>query len=71
MNYIKKGKYRHYKGNLYEVIDIAKHSETLEDMVVYKTLYGDFKLWVRPLEMFLEEVELNGVMQKRFVLQDN
>lgn len=53
------------------MIDIAKHSETLEDMVVYKTLYGDFKLWVRPLEMFLEEVELNGVMQKRFVLQDN
>lgn len=63
---ISKGKYRHYKGNLYEVIDIAKHSESLEDMVIYRTLYGDFGIWVRPLQMFLENVEVNGNIQKRF-----
>lgn len=66
MGFIKKGKYRHYKGNLYEVIDIALHSESLEEMVVYKELYGDFKLWVRSLKMFLENVEINGEIQKRF-----
>lgn len=66
MNDIIKGKYRHYKGNLYEVIDIAKHSENLEVMVIYRTLYDNFELWVRPLKMFLEDVEINGVIQKRF-----
>jgi GNAT superfamily N-acetyltransferase len=65
---IQKGKYRHYKGNLYEVIDIARHSETLEDMVIYKALYHDFGIWVRPLKMFLEDVEVNGRIQKRFEL---
>ncbi|AUH73379.1 DUF1653 domain-containing protein [Legionella sainthelensi] len=68
MSLIKKGKYRHYKGNLYEVIDIAKHSESLENMVVYRALYGDFGLWVRPLKMFLEAVEINGEIRKRFEL---
>ncbi len=63
---IQKGTYRHYKGNLYEVIDIARHSEDLEYMVVYKALYGDFGTWVRPLKMFLEDVEVNGKTQKRF-----
>jgi len=63
---IKKGKYRHYKGNEYEVIDIVKHSETEEDMVLYKTLYGDFSLWVRPLDMFMEKVTIEGKEIQRF-----
>lgn len=63
---IQLGKYKHYKGNLYEVIGIARHSETLEDMVVYRALYGDFDLWVRPLTMFQENVEINGVIMPRF-----
>ena len=70
MSFMKKGIYRHYKGNLYEVIDIARHSESLEDMVVYRALYGDFKLWVRPLKMFLENIEINGEIQKRFELNE-
>ncbi|HHF0526755.1 TPA: DUF1653 domain-containing protein [Legionella anisa] len=70
MSFIKKGIYRHYKGNLYEVIDVAKHSESLEDMVVYRALYGDFELWVRPLKMFLENIELNGEVHKRFELHE-
>ena len=63
---IKLGKYRHYKGNEYEVIGVARHSETLEDLVVYKALYSNYDLWVRPLNMFLEEVEVNGKKVKRF-----
>lgn len=62
------GKYKHYKGNEYEVIGIAKQSETLEKLVVYKALYqteGE-NLWVRPLEMFLEEIEIQGKKIKRF-----
>lgn len=62
------GVYQHYKGNKYLVMGIAKHSETLEKMVVYVTLYEneESKLWVRPLAMFLEEVEYEGVRQPRF-----
>lgn len=63
---LKLGKYKHYKGNEYEVISIAKHSETQEDMVVYKALYGNHDLWVRPLKMFLEEVEVEGKKIPRF-----
>lgn len=63
---IEKGKYKHYKGNYYEVIDVAKHSETLEEMVVYRALYGEFGLWVRPASMWNEEVEVNGEIHKRF-----
>jgi len=66
MSVLKKGKYQHYKGPFYEVIDVARHSETEEEMVVYKTLYGDFSLWVRPLKMFTEEVEYEGKKMKRF-----
>lgn len=69
MKAIEKGIYRHYKGNLYEVIDVARHSETLEYMVVYKALYGDFGLWVRSYDMFFEDVIVDGKQQKRFALQ--
>lgn len=63
---IPRGRYRHYKGNFYEVIDVARHSETEEEFVVYRTLYGDFSLWIRPLSMFTEQVEVDGVQQPRF-----
>ena len=63
---MKKGIYRHYKGNEYELTDIAIHSETLEKMVVYRALYGEQKLWVRPLHMFSEHVYKNGKFVKRF-----
>ena len=63
---MKLGKYRHYKGNEYEVIGVANHSETLEKMVVYRALYGENEIWVRPLYMWEEEVEVNGKNVKRF-----
>ena len=70
MNDIQKGLYEHYKGKHYEVLDVARHSETLEPMVVYKALYkGDFpegSLWVRPLSMFKEDVLVNGKHVPRF-----
>ena len=66
MNEIKLGKYRHFKGNEYEVVAIAKHSETTEDYVVYKALYGDGGMWVRPASMWNETVERDGVTYKRF-----
>ena len=65
-NKIKLGEYRHYKGKEYEVIGIAKHSETLEELVVYQALYGERGLWVRPIKMFLEEVEVDGKKMPRF-----
>ena len=66
MEDIKLGKYRHFKGNEYEVIAIAKHSETTEDYVVYKALYGDGGMWVRPASMWNETIERDGVTYKRF-----
>ena len=64
-----KGIYCHFKGNRYELIDIAYHSETLEPMVVYRALYGEGKLWVRPLNMWFETVERDGFVQPRFKLE--
>ena len=63
---IKKGIYRHFKGNLYEVIGIAQHSETLEEMVVYKALYDNGSLWVRPASMWDETLERDGNIYRRF-----
>ncbi len=60
------GKYRHYKGNDYEVVGVATHSETHEPMVVYRPLYGERALWVRPLAMFMEEVTVDGKTVTRF-----
>ena len=66
MTSLRTGRYRHYKGNFYEVIGIARHSETEEEMVVYRKLYGDHSLWVRPLGMFVEDVPVDGKMVPRF-----
>lgn len=63
---IKKGIYRHFKGNMYEVVGMALHSETVEEMVIYKALYGEGKTWVRPSSMWDEEVEFEGKKVKRF-----
>lgn len=60
------GRYRHYKGNEYEVIGVARHSETDERVVVYRPLYNDSGLWVRPLAMFVEDVTVNGERVPRF-----
>lgn len=66
MDEIKTGRYRHFKGNEYEVIGVAKHSETLEPMVVYRALYGDGDIWVRPASMWNETVTRDGVTRRRF-----
>lgn len=66
MNEPQPGNYRHYKGGLYEVIGIALHSETHEELVVYRALYGEFGLWVRPKQMFLESVLVDGEAAPRF-----
>ena len=58
--------YRHFKGNVYRVLHLAKHSETLEEMVVYQTMYGERGVWVRPLAMFEEEIERDGKVFRRF-----
>lgn len=60
------GRYRHYKGRDYDVIGVARHSETEEQMVVYRCLYGDYSLWVRPLAMFRETVDVAGEQVPRF-----
>lgn len=65
---IEPGIYRHFKGNLYRVIQIVRHSETLEELVLYQALYGEKGLWVRPKEMFLETVEKDGKIIPRFTL---
>ena len=63
---LKKGIYQHYKGKYYEVLHLARHSETEEWMVVYKTLYDEESIWVRPYEMFVEDVIVKGKTVKRF-----
>lgn len=63
------GLYRHYKGLLYEVLGTARHSETLEPLTLYRALYGEHGLWVRPAAMFNEEVVIKGVRQPRFTRQ--
>ena len=63
---IQTGRYRHYKGNEYEVVGVARHSETLEELVVYRALYGERGLWVRPRAMFMESVIVDGRSVPRF-----
>lgn len=63
---IKPGRYRHYKGGEYEVVGVARHSETLEPLVVYRPLYNHSGLWVRPYAMFFENIEVDGRLQPRF-----
>jgi hypothetical protein len=63
---LKPGRYRHYKGGLYELVGIARHSETLAPQVVYRPLYDDLGLWVRPYAMFIEDVVIDGLQQPRF-----
>ena len=70
MSTIMPGRYRHFKGNEYEVIGTARHSETLEEMVVYRALYGDGGLWVRPAAMWSETVERDGYCGPRFIPED-
>ncbi|KZN46722.1 DUF1653 domain-containing protein [Pseudoalteromonas luteoviolacea] len=65
-NELKKGIYRHYKGKEYRVLFVATHSESEEALVIYQTLYGDFGHWARPLNMFVEEVIVDGKTQPRF-----
>ncbi len=62
----KKGRYRHFKGNEYEVVELVHHSETQEPMVLYRALYGERGLWVRPLDMFFESIERDGKVLQRF-----
>lgn len=66
MQHPKPGIYRHFKGNEYELLEIVRHSETQEEMILYKALYGDFGLWVRPLSMWLETVKRDGYEGPRF-----
>jgi hypothetical protein len=66
MNHLKTGIYQHYKGSQYRVLGVCRHSETDERLVVYQCLYGDYSLWVRPLAMFLESVQVGGQQVLRF-----
>lgn len=66
MESIKPGRYRHFKGKDYEVLGVARYSETEEELVVYRALYGDFGLWVRPVSMWNETVERDGKTFRRF-----
>ncbi len=63
---IRLGIYRHYKGNLYQVIGLSRHTETLEELVVYQALYGDYGLWVRPLKIFTSSIMIDNQQHPRF-----
>lgn len=65
---IQRGIYKHYKNKLYQVLSVAHHSETQEALVVYQCLYGDYSTWVRPLEMFIETITVDGITKPRFEL---
>lgn len=67
---LRNGRYRHYKGGEYQVYGIARHSESEEQLVVYRPLYGERSLWVRPLSMFIETVEVDGQIVHRFAYMD-
>ncbi|MES1146769.1 MAG: DUF1653 domain-containing protein [Solimonas sp.] len=67
---IKPGRYRHYKGGEYEVLGMARHSESLEPLVLYRPLHNDSGLWARPFKMFTEQVEINGQLRPRFEIVD-
>ncbi|GAC32479.1 DUF1653 domain-containing protein [Paraglaciecola polaris] len=69
--HIEIGKYRHYKGNEYEVVGVAKHSEDESELVVYRPMYGERGLWVRPLSMFIESVVVDGQSVPRFKFLGN
>jgi hypothetical protein len=66
MTSVPTGRYRHYKGRAYTVLGVARHSETQEELIVYRQEYGDFRLWVRPVAMFLETIGINGQPVPRF-----
>ncbi|TCV91258.1 uncharacterized protein DUF1653 [Luteibacter rhizovicinus] len=68
---VRSGFYRHYKGNPYRVLGTARHSETMEELVVYQALYGDHGLWVRPAGMFAETVEIDGKVIPRFTYEND
>ncbi len=68
---LKAGIYQHFKGQRYEVLDVARHSETGDEYVVYRALYGERGLWIRPLAMFVETIERNGRLVKRFAWLDD
>ena len=63
---LKLGVYKHYKGNKYQVLGVSLHSESLEELVIYKALYGEGLIWVRPLKMFLGNIEVDGKIKPRF-----
>ena len=67
ISHLELGRYRHYKGGEYEIIGIAKHSDTMEELVVYRSLYGESQVWARPLIEFMGEVEVDGKITPRFV----
>ncbi len=67
---LKLGNYEHYKGNIYKVLGVGRHSETLAELVIYQAQYGDFDMWIRPLNMFTEKIIINGKEDQKFKFID-